>query len=350
MKKLITLLLGLGLVIGLTWYAIHLINNKGKSDTELIEFAIENVETVDRVSITDPFSNTFEVVKNEEGVWTDKDGGCITQESVEFILEAFKNIEFKGYLPDKSHEHYTKLMSAQHTKVEIFQDGKWSKTWFIGPAAQDHYGQVMLLDSKEHGKSDIPVLMKIKNVHGIIEPRFFADPKKWMCTNIFRIPVSKLKRVDVKFNEEQPRSFTVTRNGNDMKVYQQGKLLSDVDTAMIFRYLNNYKKIHFEKPNYELNEKQVDSLKSTQPFCVLTVEETSGKTSKLRLFRLKYDERDEKGAIVYRNNDRDRFWCELPNGELVKCQYFVFNPLILGHIYFPLDISMLTTVDGIPQR
>jgi hypothetical protein len=28
-------------------------------------------------------------------------------------------------------------------------------------------------------------------------------------------------------------------------------------------------------------------------------------------------------------------WCELPNGDLVKCQYFTFNPLILGHVYFP---------------
>jgi len=24
---------------------------------------------------------------------------------------------------------------------------------------------------------------------------------------------------------------------------------------------------------------------------------------------------------------------------LVKCQYFVFNPLLLGHIYFPLDLT-----------
>jgi hypothetical protein len=34
----------------------------------------------------------------------------------------------------------------------------------------------------------------------------------------------------------------------------------------------------------------------------------------------------------------NKFWCELPTGELVKCQYFVFNPLILGHIYFPMDL------------
>jgi len=33
--------------------------------------------------------------------------------------------------------------------------------------------------------------------------------------------------------------------------------------------------------------------------------------------------------------DMNKFWCQLPSGELVKCQYFTFNPLILGHVYFP---------------
>jgi hypothetical protein len=47
------------------------------------------------------------------------------------------------------------------------------------------------------------------------------------------------------------------------------------------------------------------------------------------------------------NSDIDKFWCELPGGEIVKCQYFVFNPLLLGHIYFPMDQSNFTTIDGI---
>ena len=33
-------------------------------------------------------------------------------------------------------------------------------------------------------------------------------------------------------------------------------------------------------------------------------------------------------------HDINRFWCLLPNGQVVKCQYFVFNPLIMGNIYF----------------
>ena len=349
MKKIIILIAALGLLIFLGWYAVKLSQNKGKSDTELIDFAIKDINSLDKIIISDPYAKKFTILKGEDGIWTDKDGGCITQESVGFILDAIKNIEFKGYIPDDSHAQYNKLMATQHTKVEIFKNGEWTKTWYIGPSAPDHYGQVMLLDDSEYGKSDIPVLMKVRGLNGIIEPRFFAEPRKWMCTNIFSIPISQLKKVDVKFNEEKERSFTVTKNGSDMKVYQQGKLLANVDTSMIFRYLNNYKKIHFEKPNYELNSQQMDSIKATTPFCVLSVTESSGKTTKLRCYRIKESAVTSQGAIQFRDNDHDRFWAQLPNGDFVKCQYFVFNPLFLGHIYFPMDISMLTTADGIPD-
>ena len=214
----------------------------------------------------------------------------------------------------------------------------------------DHYGQIMLLDSKEYGKSDFPVLMHIKGQNGIIEPRFYADKRKWMCTNIFSIPIHKLSKVDVKFYDEPERSFTVSKTKHDMHVYQQGKLLENIDTAMVFRYLHNYKKIHFNLANFVLNEKQIDSLKATTPFSVLTVTQTDGKKMKLRCFRIKNKETNPEGFVEYSDNNRDNFWCELPNGELVKCQYFVFNPLLLGHIYFPMDISMLKTVDGILEK
>lgn len=349
MKKIILLLIsviGVGL---LGWYAYNLSQNKGKSDTELIEFAYKDITAIDRVIISDPFGNVFEIKKTGKE-WTDKDGKCVVPESVDFVLDAFKNIEFKGYLPDNSQKRFTNLMAGQHTKVEIFENGEWSKTWYIGAASQDHLGQVMLLDSKEYGKSDIPVLMKIKGVNGIIEPRFFADPRKWMCTNIFKLGLNDISKVDVKFNDEPARSFTVTKQGSKMDVYQQGKLLPAVDTAMIFRYLNNFRKIHFDIPNYELNAKQIDSLKHTRPFCVLTVSETTQQKTKIRCFRIQTKAEVKAGMANVVDIDNNKFWAELPNGQMVKCQYFVFNPILLGHVYFPMKIDALATHDGITPK
>lgn len=342
MKKIVILIVSLIVVGGLGYYAYKLLSNKGKSDTELIEFAVEDIESVDKVIITDKFSQVIELIKSDNGTWLDEEGNCLVQENMTYILEAIKSIEFKGYVPKNSLKRYTNMMSTQHIKVEIFQNGSWSKTWYIGPAAQDHLGQIMLLDSKEQGKSDFPVVMKIKGHHGIIDARFFTDKRQWACTNIFSLDPSKISKVNVDFKEIPAKSFSVEKKGMNLNVYQQGKLLADVDTASIFRYLLGFKKVHFNAANYELNDKQIDSLKRTTPFAILSVTETNNKTTRLKCYRSFYKVETEGGLKMEKEMDLDRFWCELPDGTIVKCQYFVFNPLLMGQVFFPMDLSGLT--------
>ena len=349
MKKLVILTLSLLVLSGLGYYAMTLSEDSGKSDKELINFAIEDVETVDKIVITDKFERTYTLIKKGKE-WTGPNGECVTPEKVSWALDAFKNIKFKGYLSDGSVERFKKLMSAQHIKVEIFQNGEWTKTWYIGPSTQDHMGQIMLLDSKEEGKSSVPVQMELSNMKGIIDPRFHADPMQWQCTDIFKLSIDKIKSVNVKFNDEPQRSFKVTKNGQDIRVYQSGKELQGISPQSGYTYLNNYQKVHWETANYVLNEKQVDSLKKTTPFCVLTVAETSGKSTKLRLFRVYPKPNERAGMAEVINPDLNHLWCELPDGTLVKCQYFVFNPLISGHVYFPLDLTGVKTIDGMREK
>ncbi|PIE87299.1 MAG: hypothetical protein CSA03_00920 [Bacteroidetes bacterium] len=346
MKKIIVLIVSLVVLAGLGWYISTLFETKGKSDTSLIEFAIKDVSNIDKLIITDKNLNSFEIRKKGD-TWTDAKGNCIIQQNVENILDAIRNIEFKGYLADKSHENYNKKMSAQNIELQIFENGEWVKTWYIGPPAPDHYGQIMLLDSKEYGKSTHPVLMKVKGLNGFLEPRFFADPRLWACTEIFSIPMEEIRRVDIKYNNEPARNFTVTKNGPEVKVYQQGKELENVEDKMAFSYLQNYKKIHYNLRNFELSDKQIDSLKRTTPFAEIKVKETNGHTTKLRCFPYSLVQNDTVAGQEIVNSDLDKFWCELPDGEIVKCQYFVFNPLLFGHIYFPMDQSGFTTLDGI---
>ena len=340
-KKLIILLLSIAVVGALVYFAFNLISNRGKSDTELIEFGYKDVSKIDKFIITDPMNAKIEVVKKADGKWTTAQGDCIQQQNVDFILEAFKNIQFKGYLSKGEYDQQLKRMASKNIKVEIFENGEWSKTWYIGNATMDHYGQVMLLDSKEYGKSDYPVIMKMKNLSGFIEPRFYADIRQWMCVDILSIPANDIKKVEVKFTEEKPRSFSVEDIGDDYVVKQEGKVLENVEQAMVLRYLNNFKDINFSSANYILNKEQVDSVKQSQPFCVLSITQNSGKTSKLRMFTMPSEDEsvNEFGNVITSNTGN--FWCEIPNGELVKCQYFHFDPILRGHVYFPMDLSSL---------
>lgn len=342
-KKIILLILALGLISGLTYLALDLSKNKGKSDvnSELHTFNIEDTSTVDRIVITDPQMNIMEIKREGIGAeWTDKEGSCIIPENAKNVMYILHNIEFKGYVAEGSREQHIKLLSTSATKVEIYQKGRLEKTWYIGTATPDHHGQVMLLDSRQDGRSNLPVLMKVRGVNGIIEPSFSADNKKWSCTDIFAVPIRLIKKIEINNFDDPGRSFTVTNNNYNFSVKQAGKSVPLADTTGVIRYLSGFKKVNFEMPNYLLNDKQIDSLKKSKPFGTMKVVETNNKSTYLKFYRLASGENldTEFGEVI--NHDLNSFWCFLPDGTVVKCQYFVFDPLMRGDIYFPFDKSL----------
>ncbi len=336
-KKLLSLMALLLGILALAVFAMNLIENKGNSDTEWINFAIEDTTRISKIIIEDTYGQHMELIQ-DGNQWHDENGDCVSKPNVSFILEAAKLIEFKGYLPEKSKAKFTELMATQHIKVSYFIDGRWTKSWYIGPPAQDHYGQIMLLETADEGKSKDPVMMRIKGLNGIISPRFFAERKRWMCTEIFALNTEDITAVDLKNVENPALSFNIKNLGRRFEVRSHGKKLKVLDTANVYRYLQGFKKIHFNFPNIELSKKQVDSVKRSPLFSQLKVTERGGKQTILRMHRIKSQvpQRNEVGEMV--EMDMNLFWAELPNGELVKCQYFVFNALLMGHIYFP-DIA-----------
>ncbi len=337
MKRSVFLLIGIVLLAGLGWYAFRLINKSGGSDVlnSLHHLEITDTAKVDRMIITEPSGAEIEVIR-QNGTWTDKNGNCIQVGLVNSILDATYNAHFKGYVPDNATKTVINRIATTGTKVQFFSEGSWNKTWYIGSATADHEGTYMIVESDEYGKCDVPGIVELKNMKGIISPRFFADSRKWECTNIFNYELNELAEVDVKFMQHPERNFNVKQKGYNYEVIYAGKRLPQLDTSLVTRYLLKYKKINFELPNYELTDRQVDSVKKSTPFCVLKVKTVKGDTKTLRMFRRKSEtgelEVDDFGDQV--KHDINSFWCQLPNGNLVKCQYFVFNHILMGNVYF----------------
>lgn len=316
----------------LGFFATNLVRNRGKSDTELLDFSIKDTSTVTKVIITDVNKQSITLTR-ESGEWKGEDGMCVIKQPINTILETIANIRFKGYVPENARKNIVNLMMSSATKVEIFQRNKWVKTWYVGFATQDHYGTYMLLETPNE-KSDLPVIMKVKNMDGIIEPRFFADKRKWKCTNIFNLTKEEIESVDVKHFDSPERSFSVKNNNGKYAVLLAGKKLKSFDTLMAIQYLNNFKKIHFELANFELDNKQIDSLKKSSPFAKIKVNKKDNVNEDLKLYRIPVKDKIVNDFGDSLAHDPDRFWCVLTNGEVVKCQYFVFNPLLMGHLYF----------------
>lgn len=290
-------------------------------NSEIVNFAIENIDGVDKIVITEKNGVVFTLVKGAEQ-WNDDKGNCIIQENVDLILDAFANIEFDGFLSDKIVQQYSNRDSITRVKIDIYEHNQYLKTWYIGPPSNDRNGQIMFLKTK-YSTGELPVVTKVKGLVGIIEPRFFSDNKKWKCTTIFAISPEEIASVIVTHTENKKKSFRVDISNEAIQVIIDTTRLSIIDTASVYRYLGKFRNVQFERFDDQLNSNQIDSLKATTPFLKLEVIDKNGTSKSLYGYRKKSDE--------------NRFWCMLfPYEEFVTCQYFSFNTLITSEYYFQL--------------
>ncbi|HLV41537.1 MAG TPA: hypothetical protein VKY37_04605 [Brumimicrobium sp.] len=331
MKKLIVIVLGLGLVIGLAVMAMNLKTGSKATDTSLIAFAIEDTASVDKIEIYDSFQDAyFTLTRTKDGNWVGPEGMCVQQQIVVMILETFNKVTLKGYVPNSAMKNMKKLMFAEHKRVKIYQNGKWVKTWYVGHSTQDHMGTHMQLETPDI-KSDNPVIMGMKGFYGILSPRFFADYRKYECTELFSYPRSELVEVEL-INRVRPEdSYKIEIAGPDeYNVTSNGSVMNNVNKDNLLFYLNSFEKLHFNQPNYSLSEKQIDSIKASAPDYELNVKAKED-SYELDLYRRLDAEYDANDTLAY---DMNYLWGVKPDGELVRMQYYTVGPLINGKTVF----------------
>lgn len=331
MKKLIILILGLGVVIALVFLALDLSKSSKRSDLSLINFAIQDTASVDKISIYDSYHDReFTLVRNEKGVWEDKDGNCVQQDIVEMMLKTMLNITLKGYVPKSAMKNMKKMMMAKNKEVKIYQNGEWVKTWYVGHPTQSHAGTHMLLETPEK-KSDYPVIMGMKGFHGILDPRFFTDPRKFACTQLFSVMRENIKSVEVINRVVPNESFEISKQGSKYQVTSNGLPLENINEGNVLFYLNGFENINFNQANYTLSEEEVDSIKSETPDYELKLETNENQTHELSLYRRLDPSENSSDSLIY---DKDYLWGVKKDGELVRMQYYSVGPLINGQTIF----------------
>ena len=319
-------------VAGLAFFAWKLNASGGNSklaDHALSDFAVKDTASIDKLILTDTEGSPGVTLTRGEGEWVIEGYDCIQQHLVKTILETIKHVRVKSPVGTAAVETVNKNMTAHHTKVEIYQKGELVKTWYVGNATADHYGTYMLLKDPELGKSPEPFIMHMPNMHGTLNTRFITDPKEFECTGIFNYDPLDIASVSVRQPDSAHLNFKIVANGkNSFALFNNDKVIETFDTAAVRGYLLYYKKVHFERHNWEYNQEQVDSVKSLTPHYTIEVKTKEGEAKKVKLLKRKYNYEKldlEGNPLVW---DQDRLWVILPNGQLVIGQYHTFGKLL----------------------
>jgi len=337
MKNLKTLIIVIA-VAGLAYLAYNL--NKGKDNSKLAEealsdFAIKDTASINKLILTDTEgSKGINLVRTPKG-WTTDKGGCVQQHLVHTILQTIKHISVKSLVPSGSIETVNKSLTGHHRKMEIYQNGVLTKTWYIGNPTPDHYGTYMLLKDPEKGKSPEPFIMHMPNENGSLQTRFITNPLEFQCTGVFNYEPLDIKSIDVKIPETPELNFKIVAlSENSFALFNNATPVNDFDTTMVRGYILYYKKIHFESHNSLLDKKGVDSLKASTPYYSIEVTTKSGEVNKIKAWKKRFivQRYDLEGKLL--EFDQDRLWILLNDGTLVVGQYHVFDKLFRDINFF----------------
>lgn len=334
-KKKKQLVLGILIlaVIVLAIFATDLVKGKGKSNRMLDDFMVSDTATVDRITISSSYGDKIDLVRGASG-WTTAAGECVQKEPLDNILHTFNKASVKSYLPNSAVENIKNQLTVDYRKVEIYQKGKWVKTWYVGNSTADHYGTYVLLETAQDGKSNAPVVLEMKGLKGTIEPRFFADPRLWACTQIFAYNPDDIAGIKLENWEKPEHNFEWKRKNNKFDLYFGQSKEPVYDTLRLVRFIEKFRKVHFESPNFKLTPTQVDSLSKSKPYHKLTVTNKKGGKQSLTTHRMAAE-----GLKLGLDGDTlkwddNRLWAFLDDGRLVQIQYFVFDEILVHRSYF----------------
>ena len=336
-KKIISIVALLTVVGTLAIVSLNLLSGKGKSNKGLDDFLVADTASVDKIILTQSSGHSIEIVRDGKD-WKTSGGSCVQDEMIDNILHTFTKVAVKSYVPKNSVENLRNNIRVSYKKVQIFQNGKWVKTWWVGNSTPDHYGTYALLETPRGGISEIPVVLEMRGLRGSIESRFTADPRAWMCTSLFHYAMSDIQSVSLKHAGAPEQDFSIERvgPGRAFKVKDFKNNAIPFDTLKLVRYFDVFKKVHFESPNYSMKPEQIDSLKKTKPHYSFKMALTNGEKITLDAYRIKAPEGDVDLMGDPIEWDVNRMWAVLTDGSLVKIQYFVFDPVFVDISFFAL--------------
>jgi len=290
---------------------------------ELSDFKVEDTASIDKIFLADKSNRTVLLTK-EGHSWTVNGQFSARPDMIQNIMNTIRRIEVKQYVAKSAINNVIKNLAVTATKVEIYQKGKLTKTYYVGGPTQDHYGTYMLLDG-----SDIPFVCYVPGFRGYLTNYYIPIEEEWRDRKIFAYDISDMASVKVEFVRDPKASWEIT-NVDDahfrLRSLHTGQELNNFDTSRVKDVLRNFKVMGFEA-FAQVNPARMDSVKSKYGLYRVTVNERSGKTKFVDLYEipLQPGTLDMMGRPV--SVDVDRMY-GLVDGKITTiCQYFTFDPV-----------------------
>ncbi len=331
MKAIRVLILTVVLLLFIAGY-FYFKNETGTLQKELSDFAVEDTASVTKIFLADKTGNSVTLEREKPGRWTANKNHRANQNMMGTLLQTLRSMEVRSPVAKAAFNNVLKQMAATAIKVEIYQNGNLSKTFYVGHQTQDHLGTYMYL---QH--SSVPFVMHIPGFDGFLTTRFIAKESEWILKTVFDYEVSEIAELNFDNKENPESSFAIQKvNENEFLLFSfpERKLIENASDEKIISYLTQYSNLNYEYVSANLPAEKIDSIKATSPFLVIAIKDQNQDFRSVKFFRKSRTRSAEElldaGIFSSKPYDSDRFYIQINDGKnLYACQYYGFGKLFV---------------------
>lgn len=252
------------------------------------DFAIDQPAKIDKIYLSPNNGKGAYLILSREknGVWyaqnaTEK---CEADSSIINLLLNFfmAKLEVKNPVSDAAKASITQDLMQFGVKTEFYKNGSLYKTMWIGAPTNNHLGTYAFME-----KHDRPCIVHVPNFDGFITPYFRISMNEWRTPVIMHVPYESIAKLAVIWPSAKEASFSITKNGNDLKLFDASGNLSPIHGNSVRAYLDRFTKITRatgEPAMINRHIPQRDSILNGPKLFILEITDKAGKIHKLTLY------------------------------------------------------------------
>ncbi|MCI4670900.1 MAG: DUF4340 domain-containing protein [Bacteroidia bacterium] len=312
-----TLILLLVLVLGAGVYFFFFYGKEGSSlSFNESNFSVEDTASVSKMTLTRVIQGEEKLrlsLEKKGGKWRVNEKFDAFEPRVQQTLDVLYKMKVREALTASAKQSGIKFFNALHTRLDIYQEGKLSKSILIGTQTKDAKGTVMMING-----SNSPYVLEIPGLPGYLNVYFPMDLNIWRENLLFYATKEDILSFEIVFD-----SLPAKRNLRWVNVNDDPKLADGTSGSLkTSQYFSLFKgKVFGETFVGADYPDKLKKLKKQQPTFQIKVTYLDGTEREIYLFK--------------RNNNPNNYFGYIKGkNELITVQTFVIDKFLKDKSYF----------------
>jgi len=298
-----------------------LVNRKGSFSKRNTRFAVPFGTEISRVLLKQAGEEIL-LIKTDTG-WIVNGTDGARNSAVDFLLQTLAHIAIKSPVSDEIVKREITEAGLIPVRIVAFSGKRRVASFIVYRTAGNPYGNI----ARKSDRSK-PFILYLPGYEASIGNSFTMVEDFWKPFNIFNENPSSVLSAGVEYPFKPGDSFRVM-NPQSSNPGNQPADTTGINPAAVKRYLSYFTWVPFESWDTSIPRSVADSVISSRPFAIITLELADGKSKTLRL----WNKTIISDSVTVQ--DTDRAWGNLNDaGNLFVVRYYDIDPILRKMSYF----------------